>query len=321
MKMRSTVTLTIVALATTASPLSLSSAYSPISLSTKSKLSHTPPIVYQFLASPANWPKIVASSSSVESPDNTKTVDLSRPLRQGQTVNEIFGLPPLLPLSVTWQCVKSVPPTNTKKGRLEFYSVDGVPGIATRCKMNFDIDAVNRNNNEGSNLSLEMEYEPQSPLAVLATPILTVDNALALKVLLPSVLLESSDTTAPLDKFRSLMGSLYGVAGLAHAYDLLFGGSQLLVAAGAPPFESLPLQGQALAILWCLVGPLSFIKSRFGGNIADLGLILYGGVEIGGAFAIRSGYGAGELDPFVNAIVVQGIVGLAWLYSSTKKTE
>ena len=93
-----------------------------------------------------------------------------------------------------------------------------------------------------------------------------------------------------------------GVAGLLHAYDLLFGGSQLLVAAGSPPFESLPLQGQALAILWCLVGPLSFIKSRFGGNIADLGLILYGGVEIGGAFAIRSGYGAGELDPFVNAI-------------------
>eukprot|EP00985_Skeletonema_marinoi_P014848 scaffold7555_cov134-Skeletonema_marinoi.AAC.3 len=50
----------------------------------------------------------------------------------------------------------------------------------------------------------------KSPLAVLATPILTVDNALALKVLLPSVLLESSDTTVPLDKFRSLMGSLYG---------------------------------------------------------------------------------------------------------------
>ncbi|KAK1732833.1 hypothetical protein QTG54_016371, partial [Skeletonema marinoi] len=210
--MRSTAALTIVALATTASPSSFSSAYSPISLSTKSKLSQTPPIeLYQFLASPANWPKIVASSSSVESPDNTKTVDLSRPLRQGQSVNEIFGLPPLFPLSVTWQCVKSVPPTNTKKGRLEFYSVNGVPGIATRCKMNFDIDAVNRNNNEGSNLVLEMEYEPQSPLALLATPILTVDNALALKVLLPSVLLETSDTTVPLDKFRSLMGSLYGV--------------------------------------------------------------------------------------------------------------
>lgn len=180
--------LTIVALLATST--TLSSAYSPISLSTKSKLPQTPPDeIFQFIASPANWPKIVASSSSVESPSNSKkNVDLTQPLPQGQSVNEIFGLPPLFPLSVTWQCVKSIPPTNTRSGRLEFYSIDGVPGIATRCKMNFDID-TSTTNERGSNLSLEMEYEPQSPLAVLATPILTVDNALALKVLLPSVLL------------------------------------------------------------------------------------------------------------------------------------
>jgi hypothetical protein len=313
--------LTIVALLATTT--TLSSAYSPISLSTKSKLPQTPPdVLFQFMASPANWPKIVASSSSVESPPNSKkNVDLTQPLPQGQSVNEIFGLPPLFPLSVTWQCVKSIPPTNTRSGRLEFYSVDGVPGIATRCKMNFDID-TSTTNEKGSNLSLEMEYEPQSPLAVLATPILTVDNALALKVLLPSVLRGLSTTTttstAALDKFRSLMGTLYGIAGLVHAYDLIYGGSQLLVAAGAPPFEALPLQGQAVAILWCLVGPLSFVKSRIGGNIADLGLILYGLVEVAGAGAIRIGCGAGNLDPLVNAILVQGIVGLSWLYSSLK---
>jgi hypothetical protein len=187
--MKKNIILTIVALLATSA--TLSSAYSPISLSTKSKLPQTPPDeLFQFLASPANWPKIVASSSSVESPPNGKkknVVDLTQPLPQGQSVNEIFGLPPLFPLSVTWQCVKSIPPTNTRIGRLEFYSIDGVPGIATRCKMNFDIDSTT--NERGSNLSLEMEYEPQSPLAVLATPILTVDNALALKVLLPSVLL------------------------------------------------------------------------------------------------------------------------------------
>ena len=336
--MKSTVTIAIVALATITSPLSFSSAFSPISLTTNSKLPQTPPNeLYQFLASPANWPKIVASSFSVESPSNNNKneVDLTRPLPQGQSVNEIFGLPPLFPLSVTWTCVKSIPPTTTRRGRLEFYSVDGVPGIATRCKMNFDIDAAaaasaattkNSNNEGGSTLSLEMEYEPQSPLAVLATPILTVDNALALKVFLPSVLLESSTSTttttnAPLDKFRRLMGTLYGIAGLAHAYDLIFGGSQLLVAAGAPPFEALPLQGQALAVLWCLVGPLSFIKSRIGGNIADLGLIIYGLVEVAGAGALRLGYGAGDLDPLVNAIAVQGIVGLSWFYSSSKKEE
>ena len=93
------------------------------------------------------------------------------------------------------------------------------------------------------------------------------------------------------------------------------GGSQLLIAAGARPFEELALQGQALAILWCLVGPLSFIKSRIGGNIADLGLIIYGLVEVAGAGAARLEYGAGDLDPLVNAIAVQGIVGLSWLYS------
>ena len=50
-----------------ATSTTLSSAYSPISLSTKSKLPQTPPNeLFQFLASPANWPKIVASSSSVD---------------------------------------------------------------------------------------------------------------------------------------------------------------------------------------------------------------------------------------------------------------
>ena len=322
--MKSTVTLVIVALAAIASSLSFSFAFSPISLTTKSKLPQTPPNeLYQFLASPANWPKIVASSSSVES-NNNNNVDLTRPLPQGQSVDEIFGLPPLFPLSVTRTCVKSVPPTTSRKGRLEFYSENGVPGIASRCKMNFDIDTTTAA--EGSNLSLEMEYEPQSPLAVLATPILTVDNALALKVFLPSVLLDSSATTTTatnesLDKFRRLMGTLYGIAGLAHAYDLILGGSQLLVAAGAPPFEALPLQGQALATLWCLVGPLSFIKSRIGGNIADLGLIIYGLVEVVGAGAVRLEYGAGDLDPLVNAIAVQGIVGLSWLYSLSKDED
>ena len=257
-------------------------------------------------------------------------MDLSSPLPQGQSVDEIFGLPPLFPLSVTWKCVKSIPPitNNGKAGRLEFYSVDGVPGIASRCKMNFDIKSSSIDDSsgvEGSNVSFEMEYEPLSPLAVLATPILTLDNALALKVLLPSVLqLEKSrDTTddIPLDKFRLLMGTLYGVAGVAHFFDLIFGGSQLIVAAGAPAFESLPLQGQALALVWCLVGPISFITSRLGEKIADIGLILYGLVEVGGSAVIRLGGGAGDLDPFVNAIIIQGIVALAWLYSSSKKEE
>jgi len=43
--------------------------------------------------------------------------------------------------------------------------------------------------------------------------------------------------------------------------------------------------------------------------------------EVTGGGAIRIGFGAGELDPLANAIVVlvQGIVGLSWLYSSSKE--
>lgn len=299
----------------------LSAAFAPISLSTQSKLTQTPPDeLYRFLASPNNWPKIVASSASVES---SQGVDLERPLQVGKNVDEIFGLPPILPLSVTWTCVKSVAPTKLKAGRLEFYSCDGVPGIASQCKMNFDIENNNNNNAAGSNLSLEMEFQPESPIAILATPVLTLDNALALKVLLPSVLESMNDAYLPLNKFRNLMGALYGGAGLAHLFDLYFGGSQLLVSAGAPPFESLPLEGQALALLWCIVGPLSYIKSRIGGKVADLGLILYGLVEVAGAGVIRfgDGYQVGDLDPFVNAVVVQGVVALAWLYSSKKESD
>eukprot|EP00581_Thalassiosira_minuscula_P036052 CAMPEP_0184447180 /NCGR_PEP_ID=MMETSP0740-20130409/3490_1 /TAXON_ID=385413 /ORGANISM="Thalassiosira miniscula, Strain CCMP1093" /LENGTH=125 /DNA_ID=CAMNT_0026816743 /DNA_START=1 /DNA_END=378 /DNA_ORIENTATION=+ len=122
------------------------------------------------------------------------------------------------------------------------------------------------------------------------------------------------------------MGVLYGGAGLAHLYDLFLGGSQLLVAAGAPPFETLPLEGRALALLWCAVGPLCAALSRMGGRVADVGLILYGLVEVFGAGVIRfsagsDGVAVGEMDPFVNAVVVQGIVALAWLYSSKKEVE
>lgn len=298
------------------------SAYLPISLTTQSKIKQTSPNeLYQFLASPSNWPKIVASSHSVESSEG---INLQRPLQVGKNVDEIFGLPPILPLSVTWKCIKSIAPTKKKAGRLEFYSKKGVPGIASECRMSFDID-----NNDGqaisagggSNLSLQMKFEPESPLAILAAPVLTLDNALALKVLLPAAL-ESMDQALPLNKFRNLMGTLYGGAGLAHLFDCYFGGSQLLVAAGSPPFDTLSLEGQALALLWCIAGPLSFIKSRVGGKVADLGLILYGLIEVGGAGVIQFGGGqVGDLDPFVNAVVVQGIVALAWLYSSKKDKE
>ena len=104
------------------------------------------------------------------------------PLQVGQSVEEIFGLPPLLPLSVEWKCVKS----NIKDGKLEFYSNDGVPGFANECKMIFNI----QQKTSGSEcvVDLIMEFQPTNPLIPFAVPFLSIDNNLALKVLLPKAI-------------------------------------------------------------------------------------------------------------------------------------
>ena len=166
----------------------------------------------------------------------------------------------------------------------------------------------------GSTIQLDMSYEPTSPVATLALPVLTLDNFIALNVLLQ----DATDTTSKLDKYRNLMGLLYGIAGVAHLFDCLIGGSFLLKEAGIPDFFELPLNGMGLAILWCLSGPISFACSKAGGRVADLGLVQYGLIEVGGAALAANYYGGGA---FPNAIGVQLIVALAWLYTRSQQTE
>ena len=119
-----------------------------------------------------------------------------------------------------------------------------------------------------------------------------------------------SDTN--LNKFRSLMGSLYGIAGLAHAADCFAGESQLIVSAGSPPFPELSLEGQALTSIWCLSGPVAFALSRSGSTTADVGLILYGIIEVTAASFLPDG------GALINAVLVQGIVLASWIYSRQK---
>ena len=126
----------------------------------------------------------------------------------------------------------------------------------------------------------------------------------------------SAEGSAPLDRFRTLMGTLYGVAGLAHATDLLIGQSALLTAAGAPPFWELPPAAQALAAAWCLAGPLAYLTSRRGGRVADAGLVAYGLVEVLGAALVSANVDAAELAALPNALAVQGVVAASWIYSS-----
>jgi len=134
---------------------------------------------------------------------------------------------------------------------------------------------------------------------------------------------DHDDGQLPIEKFRSLMGNLYGAAGLAHAADCFLGDSQLLVAAGSPPVQELPMAGQGLVALWCAAGPIAFAASKVGGKAADIGLLFYGAVEVAGAAILDSelanlGGAAAEIDPLTNVILVQGIVVASWLYSKNK---
>ena len=288
-------------------------AYSPISLTTTTVLPHSSPKeLHSFLSSPCNWPKIVASSHSVEAPSG-RDLDLNQPLEVGDAVDEVFGLPPLLPLSVRWICVQSIQPTSQQDGLLEFTSQDGVPGIASECRMLFNFKKQKDMEEKSVPLvSLQMDYKPESPIAILAAPILSVDNALALKILLPSALAKYASKESSIDDFRYLMGSLYGIAGAIHLADSLMS-SQLLTSVGSSPFSALPALGKGLVLLWCFMGFVSFYFSRIGGLVADLGLILYGLVEMIGAGIIQFGSDGivASGDPFSNAVMVQAIVLLA----------
>lgn len=127
-----------------------------------------------------------------------------------------------------------------------------------------------------------------------------------------------AEGSAPLDRFRSLMGTLYGIAGIAHAADLA-GPSTLLTAAGAPPFQDLSPAAQALAVVWCLAGPLAYLTSRRGGRAADAGLVAYGLVEVLGAALVSTNADAAELAALPNALAVQGVVAASWIYSSVQR--
>ena len=157
-----------------------------LTLTTQSRIPNsTPQEIQQFLATPANWPRIVLSSVGVEG------AAPASPLRPGSEIDELFGLPPVLPLRVKWRCEAAGAST------LDVRSADGLAGVATDCRMDFSIEA----DGDASVVDLAMSYEPASPLAVLAAPGLVVDNWLALNVLLPRAF-----SGSPLVRQRDLPG-------------------------------------------------------------------------------------------------------------------
>ena len=68
-----------------------------LTLTTRSRIPNAQPQELQkFLATPANWPRIVLSSVA-----EGAATDASA---EGAEVDELFGLPPILPLRVKWRC-------------------------------------------------------------------------------------------------------------------------------------------------------------------------------------------------------------------------
>ena len=82
----------------------------------------------------------------------------------------------LICVQVKWRC------ETAGADSLDVRSADGLAGVATDCRMDFSIEA----DGDASIVNLAMSYEPASPLALLAAPVLVVDNWLALNVLLPN---------------------------------------------------------------------------------------------------------------------------------------
>lgn len=303
-----------------------------------------------FIARPMHWPEIVLSSNSVKVVDTTQNNNLGTlPLQIGETVQEYFAGNLL---QVDWTCTRNDPGT-----KLIVESANGLKGIATNCVMDFDFlcstdddNDIDNSDGDGVVVQLRMEYSPTSPIAVLATPILIVDNWIALNVLLPIAIKKRAiPQPLPLQSFRTLMGRLYGIAGLAHFFDCVLGDSTLLVTTAGieSSFYNLPFGGQLYALVWCATGPIAYLLSTnnnhsysntnndtttiLGIEKADLGLLLYGIVEIVGAFLLAASMisattttasaNAAGLQVVYNACTVQVIIFASWIYSYQQQQQ
>ena len=140
-----------------------------LTLTTRSRIPNAQPQELQkFLATPANWPPASCCPQWASRAPRRR-----RRCGPEAEVDELFGLPPILPLRVKWRCEA------TSANTLDVRSEDGLNGVATDCRMDFSIEA----DGDASVVDLAMSYEPASPLALLAAPVLVVDNWLALNVL------------------------------------------------------------------------------------------------------------------------------------------
>lgn len=155
-----------------AAQMSDASASAATVLTAKSCLPNTSPAeAYSILSSTGKWPEVFLSSVRVNI-DGTA-------LDQGMKVEELAGLPPLLPLQLVWECKTA----DADRGTLELASegVDGLVKDYTR-RLTVSSDA-----GSGSVVELETEFTAGSSLfAAIIALLIRSDHALFDSVLLPS---------------------------------------------------------------------------------------------------------------------------------------
>lgn len=114
-------------------------------------------------------------------------------------------------------------------------------------------------------------------------------------------------------KYRDVLSSAYGFAGLAHLIDLVFLNSTLVVNAGAPAFWEMTGLEKTAALVWCAVGPLAtaanfWAKKKNAPSVAVAGLVAYGAFETALACVCALLFGARGGDAATGAVAVQAVV-------------
>ena len=193
--------------------------------------------VHRFVATPDNWPSIVLSSQSVAGKST------NRPIQPGESVDEIFGAPPILPLRVTWTCVA----TDEDGGTLDLVSDAGLGGVAHDCRMKFAVADAS----DGVRVELRMSYTPTSILATLAHNLRPTARSRC--VLLRRALLNTSCThtyssrTRPdrLEERPDPLAVLLDLPYLLHLVVVLLPPLRLLASAASSSFASRPTQSRS----------------------------------------------------------------------------
>ena len=114
-------------------------------------------------------------------------------------------------------------------------------------------------------------------------------------------------------KYRDVLSSAYGFAGLAHFIDLVFLNSTVAVYAGAPAFWEMTGLEKTAALVWCAAGPLAtaanfWAKKKNAPSVAVAGLVAYGAFETALACVCALLFGARGGDAATGAVAVQAVV-------------